>query len=130
MFYSKVKKNGVEIKFVGIEAMNEFATTFATLQLSDFSFKEFYESSQLLLIIKSYNLIEKRIEISNLSIEMKTLFQNKLKTFYDCILKYPLEQIVGQVDKSPFLKDEVTSEIKIFTEAKSTSNTNKATTTL
>ena len=118
-FYSKVTKSGVDMKFTGVEAMNEFANTFATLQFSDFTFKEFFESNQLLMIIKSYKLIEKRIEISDLSIEMKTLFQSKLKTFYDCILKYPLEQINEQVGKSSFLKDEITDEIKKFIQSKS-----------
>lgn len=120
MFYYKVSKSSTEVKFTGIEALNEFARAFATFQSTNFSFKDFYQSGQVLIIIRSYKLIEERIKISNLSIEMKTLFQSKLLVFYDCILRYPLEQIVEQVDNSSFLKDEVTDEIQSFIKSKST----------
>jgi hypothetical protein len=116
MFYNTSKTNGVEKTYKGLEGMNTFARTFATMHFSDFSFNKFYESRQFILVIRSFLLIEKRIELASISNDMKSVFRNKLIAIFDCILKYPLSKIIEQVDKHPKLQDASTEEIKTFLE--------------
>lgn len=116
MFYNTSSTKGVEKTYKGLEGMNTFARTFATMQISDFSFEKFYEASQFILVIRSFQLIDTRIDQADITDEMKQVFKNKLLALFDCVLKYPLTKIIEQVDKHPNLKDNSTDEIKSFIE--------------
>lgn len=115
-FYYKYSRGDKEFKYEGLQGMNEFAKDFINYSFKsfNFTFKALFEAKQFLLIIRSYELIEKRIQVSSLSDNLKQLFQGKLETFYDCILKFRLETINITVEKNEKMKDDVTNEISIF----------------
>lgn len=118
----KEGKEKEEIKYYGIEGLNEFTRKFRwkyKLNDFDFTFKRLYEANQILLIIRSYILIEKRIELSSLSHDLKKLFNNKLKAIYDCRLKNPFKNINVAFEEHVKMKDEVTDEIQGFIKLKS-----------
>ena len=115
-FYYKYSRGDKEFKFEGLHGMNEFAKDFVNYSFKsfNFTFKALFEAKQFLLIIRSYELIEKRIQVSSLSDNLKPLFQAKLETFYDCVLKFPLETINITIEKNEKMKDNVTEEIYSF----------------
>jgi len=121
-FYHKVKINNVENKYLGFDGFNEFCIRIARDQ--DYkvferqikSFKSFYESGQIILIIDSFNLIQKRIEISEISEEMKHLFTAKLNSFYETRLKENLEKLDVIFETHVFFKDDWTEKIKRIVE--------------
>ncbi len=120
-FYYKYKQGKEEFKYHGIEAINDFSNEFRygySLKDFHFTFKHFFQANQLLLLIRSYKLIEKRIELSALSEEMKHLFQDKLNAFFDCRLRKPLQDISDAVDEHENMKDEITEEIQKFIKPK------------
>lgn len=96
-------------------AIHFFYTEIQTASEEDISFKDFEaEASQTILIVRSFQLINKRIGISNLSPELKNLFARKLEAFYDCKLELQLKNIVGAVGCNTNMKDELTDEIDFF----------------
>ena len=120
-FYSKITQSGKEIKKTGVEALNDFTMEFRyhyLLKNFGSTFSGFFEANQLLLIVRSYELIEKRIEIASLSKEFKQLFQKKLDALYDCKLKIPLTNISIAVEEHPNMKDDITNEIQLFLKTK------------
>lgn len=120
-FYTKTTQGDKETKKTGVEALNDFTMEFRyhyLLNTFDFTFTAFFEANQLLLIMRSYQLINKRIEIASLSKDIKALFQKKLDALYDCKLKNPLNNISIAIDEHPNMKDEITNEIQSFLKAK------------
>jgi hypothetical protein len=121
-FYHRIKINNVDNKYVGFDAFNEFCIRITREQDHKIfesqikSFKSFYESGQIILIIDSFNLIRKRIEISEISEEMKNLFTEKLNSFYETRLKKNLEKLNVIFETHVFFKDEWTEKIKIIVE--------------
>ena len=116
-FYTKKNHGSQIIKYYGVEGLNHFTDDFQSEDYSNESnitFKDFFESKQILLILKSFKLIENRIEIANLSYELKNLFKEKLHYFFECRLKDWLNNISIAIDKNPNLVDEITSEIQQF----------------
>jgi hypothetical protein len=106
----------------GFQGLNEFVWQFTKeRKLSDFNytFKEFYASNQIQLLIRSYELIEMRIELSKISSDLKNMFHKKLRSFYDCRLKDALTQLGAAIEQNPNMKDSVTDEIKTFVKSKS-----------
>lgn len=79
--YFKFKNNSVDVKFNGLEALDEFAKRFGIAWNMDHfkekfsSFKAFYPSGQIIYLIDTINLIDERISSSTLSPEMKNLFK-------------------------------------------------------
>jgi hypothetical protein len=108
-------------KFTGVEALNEFAHGFRNYDIKsfDFSFKAFYQANLILLIIRSFELIEKRIKMSPLPDELKGLFKIKLDAYYNHVLHDPLNKLSKTFEEYPKMKDEVTEEIRKFLEERS-----------
>lgn len=124
-FYYKYKENKVEVRLSGQEGLNEFCNSYRYeynieqfQNQKDFSFKSWYEAGQIGLIIDTLNLIEKRIDISNLNSELKNLFQQKLISFYNCRLKTPLTSLTETFKTYPFQQDEYTEKIQRLVERK------------
>jgi len=123
-FYHRVKINNVENKYDGLDGLNEFCIRitkeqdYKVLERQIKSFKSFYESGQIILIIDSFNLIQKRIAISEISEEMKDLFSEKLNSFYESKLKENLEKLNVIFETHDFFKDDWTDKIKKIVENK------------
>ena len=113
-FYLNVAKAGVKEKLLGFEALTYHCDSFVKFHNLQYSFKTYHPTVQIIYIIRSFSLIEKRISISNLSTEMKTLFDEKLKLFYEIKLQDPLEKLSTVFNTTPLLTDEATKEIEIF----------------
>jgi len=121
-FYYKYERGLETLKFTGLEGLNEFSRNYRYKDNIDslkdltlnFSFKNYYESSQIVLLIDSFNLIEKRISLSNLSKDMKHLFEKKLISYYDCKLKTALTALSEAFDKYEHQKDHYTKKIQTF----------------
>ena len=116
-FYYKYNKGNEIFHIRGIEGINTYCNEFRyefALGTFNFQFKHFYEANQIILLIRSYKLIDKRIEIADLAPEMKDLFSSKLNGFFDCRFKIPFRQLSEAFEMQPILKDEVTNEIQEF----------------
>ncbi len=119
-FYHKYSQGKEEKKCTGLEGLNDYCRRYRydynnIEQFSNndgFTFKGWYEARQIALIVHSYNLIEKRIEISNLSPAMRNLFSSKLKGYYDCKLSIPLKSLSEAFELYPYQKDDYTSTIQ------------------
>lgn len=122
MFYYKFRQTKGDVsthyKFTGVEGLNEFAHEFSNYDIKSFgfSFKAFYEANLLLLIMRSFELIEKRIQMSPLSNELKGLFKKKLDAYYNHVLHNPLNKLSKTFEEFPKMKDTVTDEIQKFLE--------------
>lgn len=124
-FYTKSTRGKEEFKYTGIEGLNHFTREFRhnyDKEKFDFTFTAFYEANQILLILKSFKLIEKRIKITTLSNDLKSIFIQKANLYYKCRLKEPLLNISIAVDKHPHLKDETTDEIQRFLNEQNSNN--------
>jgi hypothetical protein len=118
--YFKFKNNNVEVKFNGLEALDEFAVRFGIAWNMDHfkekfsSFKAFYPSGQIIYLIDTINLIDERINSSTLSPEMKNLFKQKLISFYDSKLRDSFDKINNRICANQFLEDDWASKIKVI----------------
>jgi len=117
-FYFKYTQGKEEKKFTGLEALNDFCRNYRheynidQFKKEDFTFKGWYEAGQIVLAVETFNLIQKRIEISNLSQEMKELFAEKLRTYYQCKLRMPLNDLSDAFEIYPHQKDAFTDKIQ------------------
>ncbi|SFE43305.1 hypothetical protein SAMN04488131_10214 [Flavobacterium xueshanense] len=117
--YFKFKNNSVDVKFNGLEALDEFAKRFGIAWNMDHfkekfsSFKAFYPSGQIIYLIDTINLIDERISSSTLSPEMKNLFKQKLISFYDSKLRDSFDKINNRICANQFLEDDWASKIKV-----------------
>jgi hypothetical protein len=118
-FYHKYTQGKEKVKFTGLEGINEFCNGYRyEYNIEQFksdpktSFKTWFEAGQITLTVETYDLIEKRIEISNLSFEMKQLFSKKLQTYYDCKLRLPLTNLSEAFEMYPHQKDDYTITIQ------------------
>lgn len=98
----KVKNEYIK---TGIQGLMSF-TRFYKFELNqDFfdgnklTFRSLYESHQIELLIDSFALIEKRISISTISLEMKQLFKMKLSSYYQCKFRLPLKYLTESFEK-------------------------------
>lgn len=118
----KIGEEKQEVIYYGIEGLNEFTRKLRwedNVKDYDFTFKLLYEANQIVLILRSYKLIEKRISVASLSDELKELFNYKLISIYDCRLKSPLNNINVTIKENSKFKDELTDEIQDFINKKS-----------
>lgn len=75
------------------------------------TFHTFKEAPRLIIIIDSFNLIKKRIELSQLSQDMKDLFFEKLTSLYNSKLKNPFTDLSERFKELNQEKDEYTNKI-------------------
>lgn len=117
-FYLKQKQGNIELKLTGLEALNDFGRGYRyDYNIDQFAddgrtFKIWYEAGQIAVIIDTYNLIEKRIEISNLNSETKDLFLLKLDSYYQGKLELPFTSLSEAFDIYPHQKDDFTDKIQ------------------
>lgn len=119
-YYSFTQTKGEqkkEFNYTGIQAFHIFVQALnKDFALSNFrhTFNSFYQAKQILLVLRSFTLIEKRVELSELSSELKEMFLHKLNSVYECRLKESLTMLDEIIDKNPHTKDFSTDEIKSF----------------
>lgn len=108
-FYTKIARKVADVKTehteTGIQGLMHF-TRFYKFELNkewldenEMTFKSFYESHQVILLIDSFLLIEKRISISEISSEMRDLFNEKLDSYYQCRFRLPLKYLSQGFEK-------------------------------
>jgi len=77
----------------------------AIMTTEEDGFRAFQEAPNILYIIESFSLIVKRIELGNLSPDVKELFNSKLQSFYELKLREGLE-VLSNVFKQCQVTDE------------------------
>ncbi|APA92859.1 hypothetical protein [Myroides sp. ZB35] len=106
-----------DFNYYGLQAFHRFIQSLDT-NYSMVSFKytlgSFYQTKQILLIIRSFRLIEKRIEVAELTTEFKEIYIEKLNTIYDCKLKESLKILENVIVREEKLQDKASSEILDF----------------
>jgi hypothetical protein len=65
-------------------------------------------------VVNTYELIEKQLGIAFISLDVKQLFENKLKSFYLCRLRYPVKRISEIIAKHPHVGDHVSATLIQF----------------
>jgi len=106
-----------EIRLTGIEALNEWTRKFRRdkhILPETFRFGHFYQSSQILLIVHSFQLIQNRVHVATIRQDIRGLFRQKLRSFYECRLYYPLKKIHEALDIYPNAKDVTSMDLEIF----------------
>lgn len=108
-FYTKISRtkgeNKIEFTERGIEGLMywsrqyKFDLTDEFFKDKEITFRSFYESHQIILLIKSFQLIERRIEIATLTDEIKKLFRDKLDSYYQSKLRLPLKYLSEGIEK-------------------------------
>lgn len=122
-FYATSKKDkrdgseAIKVTVTGIEGLNDFTREYRYESYVDdlkgsVTFKMMYEAKQISLFVDSFNLTKKRISITNLSPELKELFQHKLNSYFYSILRTPLKSLSEAFDMYPHQKDFVTEKIQ------------------
>jgi hypothetical protein len=108
--YSRVAKD-IKIRRNGHEALVVYCNSVFNNEPGKKKFSQEYMSDSIILVIRSFELIKKRIELSPIKSEMKDLFFKKLETFYLCKLKDPLFKLTASFKRNESLLDEYTLEI-------------------
>ncbi|RZJ23664.1 MAG: hypothetical protein EON51_01950 [Acinetobacter sp.] len=123
-FYTKISKTTANVKTeyteTGIQGLMHF-TRFYKFELNkewldenEMTFKSFYESHQVILLIDSFMLIEKRISISEISSEMRDLFTKKLESYYQCRFRLPLKYLSQGFEKYGQNEQEYSKKVLAF----------------
>lgn len=118
-FYSRYvnKVEKVDFGLLGLINFGRYLEfEFPETNTENIPFERLYPSGQILLIIKSYQLIENRINNAVLSKDNKETLILKLKLVYDCILKKPLNSVNRSYNKNELLRDDVLIKIHEFVE--------------
>jgi uncharacterized membrane protein len=105
---------GERIRKFGHEALIDYCNSVFKFYSGNKKFSQYYIADSIILVIRSFELIKKRIHISPLNSEMKELFFKKLETFYLCKLKDPLYKLTDLFEREKSLLDEYTLEINEF----------------
>lgn len=120
-FYHKYKERNESKMFIGFDGLNEFSQGYRyEYNIKQFennpqmTIKTWFEAGQIALFVDTFNLINKRIEISNLSNEMKHLFIEKLNSYYACKLSMPLTALAEAFEMYPQQKDELSARITML----------------
>jgi hypothetical protein len=115
-FYYKYSQEGQAHIFRGVEGLNKFSNDFPNYSFKshNFTFEVYFEGKQILLLVRSFQLIEKRLKISPISSDMKTLFSEKLAMLFECVLHNVLSSITTTLEKNEKLIDNASKEIVDF----------------
>lgn len=107
---------GVREKMTGFEGLTYLCDCIGSMASSSDNKKigQYYYTNQIICIIRSYKLIEERIELAAISAELKQVFLKKLQINYDSKLKDQLTNFIRIVNSTNFLKDEMSTEIEDF----------------
>lgn len=71
-------------------------------------------SDSILLVIRSFKLVQRRIELSNLDKNLKSMFSDKLQTFFQMKLRDSIYKLSDLFSREPSLEDEYTRELTEF----------------
>ena len=114
--YTTETEKEVKYKIYGHEALTKYSDlVFKFYNEQDKrKFSDYHFSNELLLVIRSFKLIEQRIAMSNLSDDLKKLFSDKLQTFYLCKLNDSLFKFTDLFKRVAALNDNYTIEIQEF----------------
>lgn len=114
--YTTISEKDVKYKIYGHEALTQYSdSVFKFYNNQDKrKFSDYYIADHVLLVIRSFKLIEQRIEMSNLSLELKKTFSDKLQTFYLCKLNESLFKLTQLFKRVMALNDSYTVEIEEF----------------
>lgn len=117
--YNQIYMSGTTNKephrYFGHEALTKYANSvFKFYSEKDKKWSTFYISDSILLVIRSFKLIQKRIELSNLDDDLKTMFMEKLQTFYQMKLKDSVYKLADLFSREPSLEDDYTKELTEF----------------
>jgi hypothetical protein len=115
-----------EFNYSGVQAFHIFVQQLNTKKLLTnfgYTFNSFYQAKQVLLVIRSFVLVENRIELSEISRDLKAMFYQKLDLVYQCKLSESLKILLKVIEEYPNVKDHVTEEIEIFVKAHSADTT-------
>jgi uncharacterized membrane protein len=115
-FFLYVTSNKIREKIVGFEALTYLCNCIDSMaqKTDNKTIGKYYFTNQIICIIRSYKLIEQRIELSTLSADIKQVFSKKLQIIYESKLKDQMKNFVSVVNSVDFLKDEVSMEIEDF----------------
>jgi hypothetical protein len=115
IYFTETEKE-VKYKIYGHEALTKYSeSVFKFYNDQDKrKFSDYYFADHLLLVIRSFKLIEQRIEMSKLSGDLKKMFSDKLHTFYLCKLNDSLFKFTDLFKRVAALNDDYTSEIQEF----------------
>jgi uncharacterized membrane protein len=102
------------VRKFGHEALIDYCNSVFKFYSGNKKFSQYYIADSIILVIRSFELIKKRIQISPLNSEMKELFLKKLETFYLCKLKDPIYKLTDLFEREKSLLDEYTLEINEF----------------
>jgi hypothetical protein len=102
------------VRKFGHEALVDYCNSVFKFYSGNKKFSQYYMADSIILVIRSFELIKKRIQISPLNSEMKDLFLKKMETFYLCKLKDPLYKLTDLFEREKSLLDEYTLEINEF----------------
>lgn len=114
--YNSETSNGQKNKLYGHEALTKYTNSVFNFynENDKRKFSDYYVADSILLVIRSFKLIEKRIKISNLSSDFKHLFTEKLNHFYMCRLDDSIGKLVNLFSRVEALNDNYTEEISRF----------------
>jgi len=115
IYYYNTKKKD-KPKLYGYEALTEYSETVNKFYMvnSEKKFSEYDMSQNIILVVRSFKLIEERIKLSNVNKNFKNLFSKKLETFYQCKLENSFFKLIDLFNRVPALNDEYTKEIIEF----------------
>ena len=108
-----------ELRYTGMEAFHKFVHLIIhDLNLATYkhSLYSFYETKQLLQFLRSFLIIEDKINDpeSDLDKKQKDVFLEKINTIYNCLFKESLKNLISKLEKYENMKDEAFEEITTF----------------
>lgn len=112
-FYYSFKREERKENLKGAEAFSEFVYSFNSSNLSGSTLKDFFQARQIILLLRTFELVERRINSSNLNNDLRNVFKQKLGMFFDCRLSKELQIILLKCDKDN-ITDEYIVEIREF----------------
>ncbi|WMI69163.1 hypothetical protein [Mangrovimonas sp. YM274] len=114
--YMNNTSKDITTKLYGHEALTKYANSIFKYYntAEERKFSTYYIADSILLVIRSFKLIEERIKMSNLNDELKSMFTLKLETFYQCKLQDSLYKLCNLFERVELLNDSYTEEIKEF----------------
>tara|TARA_R110000823_G_scaffold196975_1_gene328233 strand:- start:1973 stop:2551 length:579 start_codon:yes stop_codon:yes gene_type:complete len=117
--YNQIYMSGTTNKepqrFYGHEALTKYTNSvFKHYTAKDKKWSTYYISDSILLVIRSFKLVQRRIELSNLDKNLKSMFSDKLQTFFQMKLRDSIYKLSDLFSREPSLEDEYTRELTEF----------------
>jgi len=101
--------------YYGHEALARYAKlVFKGYSGRNKKWSSYYISDNIIMVIRSYKLVQRRIELSNLDDNLKSMFQDRLRSFYELKLKDSLGKLSDLFSREISLQDEYTKELTDF----------------